>query len=121
MTLVFVDNVDQAVQRALDSGGRLIDEAADQPLGLRQAVVADPEGYLWELSVHLHDVPVRSWARPNLALSQAEGALAGVAGPPELGVVGLPRMELNPDSDRTGRGCHRDTGCRSSTRAPAWP
>lgn len=61
MTLVFVDNVDHAVQRATAAGGALVDEATDQPWGLRQAIVADPEGYLWELSTHLHDVPVSTW------------------------------------------------------------
>ncbi|MGH3376382.1 MAG: VOC family protein [Actinoallomurus sp.] len=61
MTLVFVDDVDHAVRRAISVGGTVIDEATDQPWGLRQAIVADSEGYLWELSVHLHDVPVETW------------------------------------------------------------
>lgn len=66
MTLVFVDNVEQAVQRALRAGGSLVDETTDQPWGLRQAIVADPEGYLWELSVYLRDVPVHSWGANEL-------------------------------------------------------
>ena len=66
MTLVFVEDVDQAVQRALHAGGSLIDETTDQPWGLRQAIVADPEGYLWQLSVHLRDVPVHSWGATEL-------------------------------------------------------
>lgn len=67
MTLIFVDDVDQAVQRATNTGGLLIDEATDQPWGLRQAIVADPEGYLWELSAHLHDVPASEWGATSLS------------------------------------------------------
>lgn len=66
MTLVFVDDVDRAVERAIDAGGIVVDEATDQPWGLRQAIVADPEGYLWELSVHLYDVSADRWGATEL-------------------------------------------------------
>lgn len=56
MTLVFVDDVDEAVERALALDGELLDPATDQPWGLRQAIVADPEHHLWELSAYLRDV-----------------------------------------------------------------
>ncbi len=61
MTLVFVDDVNAAVERALAAGGELIDPSTDQPWGLRQAIVADPERHLWELSAHLHDVAPTDW------------------------------------------------------------
>ncbi len=61
MTLVFVTDVDEAVRRVAEHGGSIIDPPADQPWGLRQAVIADPEGYVWEPSVHLRDVPPESW------------------------------------------------------------
>jgi PhnB protein len=61
MTLVFVDDVDAALERALSSGGALIDPATDRPWGVRQAIVADPGGHIWELSQHLHDVPLSAW------------------------------------------------------------
>lgn len=61
MTLVFVDDVDAAADRAVRGDGELVDPATDQPWGLRQAIVADPEHHLWELSVHLHDVPPADW------------------------------------------------------------
>lgn len=44
MTLVFVDDVNRAMERALRAGGTLTDAATDQPSGLRQGIVADPEG-----------------------------------------------------------------------------
>jgi uncharacterized glyoxalase superfamily protein PhnB len=66
MTLVFVDDVDQALERATRYGGSVIDPPASQPWGLRQAIVADPEGYLWEPSEHERDVPPESWGANQL-------------------------------------------------------
>jgi PhnB protein len=67
MTLVFVADVDAALERALSSGGELIDLAADQPWGLRQAIVADPGGHHWELSQHLRDVSLADWGAENIS------------------------------------------------------
>lgn len=61
MTLVFVADVNETVRRVPEHGGSIVDQPVDQPWGLRQAVVADPEGYLWEPSVHLRDVPPEHW------------------------------------------------------------
>ena len=61
MTLVFVDDVDGAVDRALVSGGELVDPAVNQPWGLRQAIVADPAGHLWELSTHIARMAAEEW------------------------------------------------------------
>jgi PhnB protein len=61
MTLVFVDDVDGVVAKAIQYGGSVIDPATDQPWGLRQAIISDPEGYLWEPSRHLRDVPPECW------------------------------------------------------------
>jgi pimeloyl-ACP methyl ester carboxylesterase len=61
MTLVFVDDVDEAVAKGTRYGGSIIDPPTDQPWGLRQAVVCDPGGYLCEPSRHLRDVPPESW------------------------------------------------------------
>jgi PhnB protein len=61
MTLVFVDDVDAAARRVGDCGGWVLDAPTDQPWGLRQAVVRDPEGYLWEVSKHVRDVAPSTW------------------------------------------------------------
>ena len=61
MTLVFVDDVDAAVKPALAGGGELVDPATDQPWGLRQAIFADPEQHLWELSAYLREVEPAEW------------------------------------------------------------
>ncbi|HZZ48236.1 MAG TPA: VOC family protein [Pseudonocardia sp.] len=66
MTLDFVTDVDHAAQRAVNAGGALIDDPTDQPWGLRRAIVADPEGYLWEFTAHPHDVPLGGWGASEL-------------------------------------------------------
>jgi uncharacterized glyoxalase superfamily protein PhnB len=66
ITFVFVDNVDAACARIQTSGGTILDEPTDQPWGLRQAVVADPEGQRWELSQHLCDVAPADWGAEQL-------------------------------------------------------
>jgi PhnB protein len=61
MTLVFVEDVDDVAVKAARHGGSLIDPPTDQPWGLRQAIVRDPEGYLWEPTAYLRDVAPESW------------------------------------------------------------
>jgi uncharacterized glyoxalase superfamily protein PhnB len=61
MTLVFVDDVDAVVERAIVHGGAVVDGPTEQPWGLRQAVVRDPEGYLWEPAQHVRDVDPKTW------------------------------------------------------------
>lgn len=61
ITLVFVDDVAAACTRATTAGGALLENPQEQPWGLRQAVVADPEGQRWELSQHLRDVDPAGW------------------------------------------------------------
>lgn len=61
MTLVFVGDLDAVVDRAVQSGGVVIDPPTEQPWGLRQAIVRDPEGYLWEPATHVRDVEPSVW------------------------------------------------------------
>lgn len=61
ITLVFVKNVDATCERARAAGGSVIGGPQDHPWGLRQAVVADPEGQRWEVTQHLHDVAPTEW------------------------------------------------------------
>lgn len=61
ITFVFVDDVDVVCRRAEQAGGQVRQQPTDKPFGLRQAVVADPEGQRWEVSQHLRDVPAADW------------------------------------------------------------
>jgi uncharacterized glyoxalase superfamily protein PhnB len=53
--------VDAVVELAVDNGGAVIDGPTDQPWGLRQAIIRDPEGYLWEPAKHVRDVEPSAW------------------------------------------------------------
>jgi PhnB protein len=44
---LIVEDPDAAVARAIDAGAREIFPVADQPYGLRQGRVADPDGHHW--------------------------------------------------------------------------
>lgn len=61
MTLVFVADVDAATTTAVSLGGTVVDPPTDMPWGLRQSIVADADGPVWELSNHHHDVPLTDW------------------------------------------------------------
>ena len=61
ITQVFVDDVDQVCNRAVAVGGRVLEDAVDEPWGLRQAVIEDPHGLRWEVSQHLRDVHPEDW------------------------------------------------------------
>jgi PhnB protein len=61
ITLVFVEDVDATCERTSAAGGSVIGEPVDQPWGLRQAVIADPEGQRWEVTKHLRDVTPGAW------------------------------------------------------------
>jgi uncharacterized glyoxalase superfamily protein PhnB len=49
-----------------NSGGSVLDEPTDQPWGLRQTVVADPEGQRWERTQHVRDVDPADWGAEQL-------------------------------------------------------
>jgi PhnB protein len=61
MTLVFVADVDAATNTAVELGGTVVHPPTDMLWGLRQSIAADPEGHVWELSNHHHDVPLSDW------------------------------------------------------------
>ena len=61
LTQVFVPDVDEACRLAVTHGGRVLSEPEDLPWGVRQAVLADPEGQRWAPSRHLRDVEPERW------------------------------------------------------------
>ncbi len=42
--------VDDTIQRAMESGGQLVREPADQPTGYRAAKIRDPAGHIWYIA-----------------------------------------------------------------------
>jgi uncharacterized glyoxalase superfamily protein PhnB len=67
LTQVFVDDLDSACERAANSGGSVLDGPADRPWGVRQAVVADPQGQRWVLTRHVRDTDPADWYGQVLA------------------------------------------------------
>jgi uncharacterized glyoxalase superfamily protein PhnB len=67
ITVVFVDDVDAACACTRAAGGTVVDGPADHAWGLRQAVVADPEGQRWELTQHIRDATAAEWGAEQIA------------------------------------------------------
>ncbi|AKJ28405.1 VOC family protein [Caldimonas brevitalea] len=55
--MLYVDNVDAVVERAVAAGATLTMEVADQFYGDRSGSVKDPFGHKWHIATHVEDVP----------------------------------------------------------------
>jgi PhnB protein len=69
--LVYVDDVDAALSRAVDAGATLTSEAKDQFWGDRLGEVFDPYGHSWLLATHVEDLT------PEEIAERARAAAAG--------------------------------------------
>jgi PhnB protein len=47
---VYVENVDETYQRAIEAGAETLELPADQPYGDKRAMVKDPWGTLWQIA-----------------------------------------------------------------------
>ena len=54
---VYVENVDEVFQQAVDAGATATMEPDDQFWGDRFGSVTDPFGHSWQISTHVEDVP----------------------------------------------------------------
>jgi PhnB protein len=69
--LVYVDDVDAVVQRAVDAGATLAAPVQDMFWGDRFGQVTDPFGHQWQIATHVEDVPPGEVAeRAKKAMSQ---------------------------------------------------
>jgi PhnB protein len=69
--MMYVEDVDAAVKRAVDAGATVTMEPADQFWGDRFGTVTDPFGHVWGLATHVEDVPPDEMAeRMKKAMSQ---------------------------------------------------
>lgn len=53
---LYVDNVDELFQRAVDNGAKVERPVADQFYGDRTGTLIDPFGHKWSISTHVEDV-----------------------------------------------------------------
>jgi uncharacterized glyoxalase superfamily protein PhnB len=69
MISVYVDDVDDAFQRAVDNGARPLREPEDQFYGDRSGGVLDTQGNQWWISTHIEDVSAEEMQRRLAAMS----------------------------------------------------
>lgn len=67
---VYVEDVDDVFQRALDAGAKAVRPVEDQFYGDRSGQFEDPFGHRWSVSTHVEDVPPDEMAkRASVAMS----------------------------------------------------
>jgi PhnB protein len=54
--MIYLDDVDDVVERAVHAGARLVSPVADLPFGDRSGTIVDPFGHRWMVSTHIEDV-----------------------------------------------------------------
>src|ERR1700688_4928836 len=76
---VYLENVDDVVQKAVDAGAKLLRPVQNQFYGDRSGTLIDPFGHMWSVSTHVEDVsPEEMRKRMPAATSQAaHGTSAG--------------------------------------------
>ncbi len=52
---VYVENVDKAVERAVDAGAKVLSPAQDQFWGDRTAWIMDPSGHVWTIATRVEE------------------------------------------------------------------
>jgi PhnB protein len=69
---VYLENVDAVVQKAVDSGAKLLRPLQNQFYGDRSCTLIDPFGHMWSVATHVEDVsPEEMKKRMAAATSQA--------------------------------------------------
>ena len=54
--MIYLEDVDEVVERAVHAGARLVTPVADLPFGDRSGTIVDPFGHRWMVSTHIEDV-----------------------------------------------------------------
>jgi PhnB protein len=72
---VYVENVDAVIQKAVDSGAKLLRPIKIQFYGDRSGSLLDPFGHMWSVATHVEDVsPEEMRKRMTAAMSQTAGS-----------------------------------------------
>jgi PhnB protein len=67
---VYLPDVDQAFQKAVDAGANIRRPVTDQFYGDRSGIVEDPFGHIWTLSTHIEDVTPEEMKKRMEAMPQ---------------------------------------------------
>ncbi len=54
--MLYVENVDKTVERAVSEGAKITKAVEDQFYGDRNGTISDPFGHIWTISTHVEDV-----------------------------------------------------------------
>jgi PhnB protein len=72
---LYVESVDQVIQKAVESGAKLLRPIKNQFYGDRSGTVLDPFGHMWSVATHVEDVsPEEMRKRMTAAVGQAAGS-----------------------------------------------
>jgi PhnB protein len=72
--MLYVEDVDAFVKRAVDAGATVTMEVADQFWGDRFGSIKDPFGHSWSIATHVEDVPPEEMAeRARAAMAEMSG------------------------------------------------
>jgi PhnB protein len=71
--LLYVDDVDATVARAIAAGAKLVRPIEDQFYGDRAGGLEDPFGHYWHLATHIEDVSPEEMSRRAAAFSSPGG------------------------------------------------
>jgi PhnB protein len=63
MLMVYLDDVDAVVQRAVAAGATLVRPLENKFYGDRSGTLKDPFGHQWEIATHVEDVPPEEMER----------------------------------------------------------
>jgi PhnB protein len=71
--LLYVTDCDAVYKRAIQAGGTVINEPADQFYGDRSGGLQDPSGNMWWVATHKEDVPPEEMKRRASAMMKEQG------------------------------------------------
>jgi PhnB protein len=72
--LLYLENVDAVIQKAVESGAKLLRPIKNQFYGDRSGSLLDPFGHMWTVATHVEDVSPEEMKKRMAAISQTAGA-----------------------------------------------
>jgi|SRR5271165_2573407 len=72
--LVYIENVDAVISKAIESGAKALRPIKDQFYGDRSGSVLDPFGQMWTIATHVEDVSPEELSKRMAAMGQAAGS-----------------------------------------------
>jgi len=61
--MIYVENVDDVFNRAIEAGGEIVRPLVDQFYGDRSGCLKDPFGHVWTIATHVEDLSEEEMAR----------------------------------------------------------